>query len=126
MRTIRISAEVWEAMASVGKFGETPDDVLRRVFNIAHKAEASFGGTGVRGPRMASKRMSARVDGQELQVAFGDGASKTWKLPKRDDKAAIRRVREAAVEFARENGATHGQRNAVRKALTDAGYHLTK
>lgn len=126
MRTIRISTEVWEAMANVGKFGETPDDVLRRVFNIAGKAEASFGSGGARGPRMASTRMSASVDGQDLKVEFRDGASKSWKLPKRDDKAGIRRVREAAVEFARENGATHGQRNAVRKALTDAGYHLTK
>src|SRR5213080_3303751 len=31
MKTIRISEEVWAAMAVRGKFGETPDDVLRRV-----------------------------------------------------------------------------------------------
>lgn len=34
MRTIRISEEVWNAIAERGKFGESEDDVLRRVFNI--------------------------------------------------------------------------------------------
>jgi len=126
MRTIRISTQVWEAMANVGRFGETPDDVLRRVFNIEGKARGSARANGARGPRMASDRMSAKVDGHELRIEFGGGGAKIWALPKRDDKAAIRQIREAAVEFARENGATHGQRNAVRKALTDAGYHLAK
>ena len=35
MRTIRISEKVWDEIAKRGKFGETPDDVLRRVFNLA-------------------------------------------------------------------------------------------
>ena len=34
MKTIRISNDVWEAMAKHGKFGETPDDVLRRILKI--------------------------------------------------------------------------------------------
>ena len=34
MRTIRISQDVWNAMAEQGKFGDTPDDVLRKVFNL--------------------------------------------------------------------------------------------
>jgi len=51
---------------------------------------------------------------------------KGWSLPKRDDKAGIRRVRDAAVQFAEENGATVGQVFAVKKALTEAGYHLVK
>jgi hypothetical protein len=34
MRTIRISEEVWNEIAKRGKFGETPDDVLKGVFNI--------------------------------------------------------------------------------------------
>src|SRR5438094_456036 len=117
MRTIRISSEVWDAMSRVGKFGETPDDVLRRVFQIDSKSKRS---QGDRGPRMATDRMSARVERQELRVEFSGGASSSWTLPKRDDKASIRRVRDTAVEFARKQGATHGQRNAVRKALTDA------
>jgi hypothetical protein len=35
-------------------------------------------------------------------------------------------VRDAAVQFAEENGATVGQVFAVKKALTEAGYHLVK
>ena len=34
MRTIRISDDVWHAMAKHGKFGDTPDDVFRRIFKI--------------------------------------------------------------------------------------------
>jgi len=35
MKTIRISEEVWNEIAKRGKFGETPDQVLVRVFNIS-------------------------------------------------------------------------------------------
>ena len=38
MKTIRISEEVWNEIAKFGRFGETPDDVLRRVFEIAAPA----------------------------------------------------------------------------------------
>ena len=34
MKTIRISDDVWKAMAEHGKFGETPDIVLRRILKI--------------------------------------------------------------------------------------------
>ena len=33
-KTIRISYPVWEAMVKEGKFGETPDDYLRRKFGL--------------------------------------------------------------------------------------------
>lgn len=122
MRTIRISDEVWGAITKVGKFGETPDDVLRRAFRIG--GESRDAGPSKR--RIATQRMSAKIDGQELVVAFAGGASKRWSLPKRDDKAGIRRVRDAAVQFAVENGATVGQVFAVKKTLTEAGYHLVK
>ncbi len=122
MRTIRISTEVWEAIAKVGKFGETPDQALRRVFQIGGKSRN--GGVGKR--RIATTRMSHEVNGQEFTVSFANGASKSWSLPKRDDKAGIRRVRDAAIKFARENGATDGQVHAVMKGLTGAGYHLRK
>ena len=39
---------------------------------------------------------------------------------------AIRKVRTDAVDFAKDNGASDGQIAAVKKTLTDAGYHLTK
>lgn len=123
MRTIRISAKVWEALTKVGKFGETPDDVLRRVFRIRGES----GGARPSKRRIATQRMSAKIDGQELVVAFAGGPSKRWSLPKRDDKAGIRRARDAAVQFAEQNGATVvGQVAAVKKALTEAGYHLVK
>jgi hypothetical protein len=47
-------------------------------------------------------------------------------LPDVTDKKGIRTVRDLAVEFARQNGASIGQENAVKKALTDAGYWLVK
>ena len=58
-------------------------------------------------------------------VQFADGAREQWRLPDRSDKAAIRRVRDAAVAFAHSHGATLGQLNAVKKKLTDEGYYLT-
>ncbi len=77
--------------------------------------------------RFATKRMSSRVESGKLVVAFEDGARKERTLPKRSDKGSIRKIRDDAVSFALENGASDkGQTNAVRKALTNADYHLTK
>lgn len=80
--------------------------------------------------RIATKRMSARVEdvgsGDHLLVAFADGEWKRWKLPDRSNKEAIRRVRDTAVAFAGKHGATKGQIAAVKKALAEARYYLTK
>jgi hypothetical protein len=76
--------------------------------------------------RIASQRLSAKVEEGVLRVLFANGVSKTWPLPNRENKAAIREIREAAMQFAKDHGATEGQQNAVRKALTNAGYHLTR
>jgi hypothetical protein len=70
--------------------------------------------------------MSVRVDGKVLEVRFATGASKNWDLPKPDDKARIRAVRDAAMQFAKDQGATLGQQNAVRKAIAKAGFFLKK
>ena len=129
MRMIKISEAVWDAIAERGKFGETEDVVLRRVFGIEEVPEDIPRSRRGRGNvRYASKRMSARVASGHLIVEFEDGAREKWILPEdRADKAAIRMVREAAVAFALDEGASDpGQTNTVRKALTDAGYHLTK
>lgn len=122
MRTIRISDEVWDEIAKRGKFGETPDDVLRRVFNISNNHNESYEPRG----RYAKRRMTARIEDGYLFVGFQKGPSKDWPLPPKDDKNKISLIRSQAVEFAEQNGATLGQANAVRKALTDAGYWLTK
>ncbi|MEO9189241.1 MAG: hypothetical protein ABI224_04440 [Acetobacteraceae bacterium] len=74
--------------------------------------------------RFATKKMRARVEVDQLQVEFEDGASRNWDLPTPSDRQAIKRIRGEAVLWAKEQGATEGQVNAVKKALTDAGYYL--
>ncbi|MGH6974880.1 MAG: hypothetical protein ACRED7_03950 [Stellaceae bacterium] len=130
MRSIKVSEEVWQEIAAKGKFGETEDDVLRRIFEIDSVTKPpSMKQSGRRGRgnlRYANKWMSARSEAGKLIVEFED-VHHEWKLPDRSDKIAIRQVRDAAIEFALSQGATDpGQTNAVRKALTSAGYHLTK
>jgi hypothetical protein len=123
MRTIRVSTEVWDAIAARGKFGETPDDVLRRVFLLRQPRRR---GQGRIRHRQATQRMAARVSDGHLVVAFKDGASRTFPLPRQGDRPTIRKVRASAVGFARENGGTLGQQHAVMKALTQAGYHIAR
>ncbi|MFQ5865183.1 MAG: hypothetical protein ACE5IW_08165 [bacterium] len=120
MRTIRISDEVWNAMAERGKFGETPDDVLRRLFQIEPVDKAN------QRKRMATRRMTTKIDDGQLSVAFANGPQRKWRLPLKDNKRELRTVRDAAVAFAGQNGATEGQLKALIKAMTSAGYHLTK
>lgn len=125
MRSIRISDEVWSAIASRGKFGETEDDVLRREFGIDEAAPSSSAAPRVR-PRYATDRMSTYVEDDQLHVSFKLGATKSWPLPSCDDKEGIRIVRSEATEWATDNGASPGQVDAVKKALTSAGYHLRR
>ncbi len=138
MRTIEISEAVWQAIAEQGKFSETEDDVLRRVFKIPPQTEDSSGkisssgrGTTNRTPSrprrsFATQRMSSYIKNNLLYISFAGGASNSWSLPEKTDKSAIRTIRDKAVTFAKDNGATIGQQNAVKKALTDNGYHLSK
>ena len=42
MVTIEISKEVWEEMVKVGKFGDTADDVLRKVFKLDSATKPEF------------------------------------------------------------------------------------
>jgi hypothetical protein len=125
MRTIRISGRVWDEIAKRGKFGETPDGVLRRVFNIVEEVNSQPTLAGSR-ERYSTQRMSTGINGEFLLVDFADGSSSKWPLPPRDDKNALRTIRSQALSFAEQHGASIGQLNAVRKALTDNGYHLTK
>lgn len=139
MRTINVSDPVWQAIAARGKFGETEDDVLRRVFSLppisTPGANASAPGSDSVPSRIrkysprrsfATTRMSSHVGNNTLHVSFDGGASKSWPLPSHTDKIEIRKVRDEAVDFAKENGASIGQINAVKKALTDSGFHLVK
>lgn len=135
MHQINVSEEVWQAIAAKGKFGETEDDVLRRVFGLPVYSSAPVSITvplqqrgAVRVPRgsFATKRLSSYINGNHLHASFQGGPSRSWPLPPKTDKVALRSVREDAVTFARQNGATIGQINAVKKTLTDSGYHLTR
>jgi len=122
MKTIRISDEVWKAFEKHGKFAETPDDVLRRTFGLNRNKKRA----GSTWNKVATNRMVARAENGELSIKFASGSSKRWALPSKDDKAGIRKVRDEAVKFADGAGATSGQRHAVMKTLTEAGYHLAR
>ncbi len=134
MRTIRVTDEVWKAIASRGQFGETENDVLERVFDIHKPVEEQLSQTGVnrlkttfqKRHHFATSKMSAEVRGKVLYVSFDHGASDSWALPEKSDKSSIRIARDKAVEFSRQNKASFGQEQAVKKALTDAGYWLSK
>ncbi len=135
MRSIRISEEVWQEIAKRGTFGETEDDVLKRVFGIEPEGASQNEGSGNRPSKrghFATNKMHTKVyqenSGDYLKVSFHDGGTeKNWDLPEdRADKTGIRTVRNSALEFGEANGASSGQLFAIRKALTDAGYHLTK
>ena len=76
--------------------------------------------------KKATIKMTTRVDDNHLVVRFADGHGSRWELPDRSDKQGIREVRNLAGAFARHHGATEGQVNAVKKALTDNGYHLKR
>jgi len=127
MKTIEVSDAVWGAIVSREKSGETPDDVLRRMFKIpsdrSHVSKRRSSG----GKRLATRPMrDPRIENGQLVVEFEDGPNRWWTLPDRNDKISVKKVTHEAMAFARDNGATEGQENAVRKALTDNGYHITK
>lgn len=133
MRTIKISEDVWQIIASQGKFGETEDDVLRRILKLPPQSTTDdltkpleIGRGRIPRGSYAKQRMSSHISNNQLQITFQDGNTRSWTLPARSDKSGIRAVRDKAVIFARENGATIGQINAVKKTLTDNKYHLTK
>lgn len=126
MRTIRISDEVWEEIAKRGKFGETPDNVLRRVFKIDERSNPIEGLKSVVRPRYATNKQSAWVSNNLLNIEYEGGASKNWPLPPPIDKAGLRKVLHEALEFGTKSGASQGQLDAIRKTLHQAGYHLTR
>ena len=138
-RTIRISDEVWTAIAARGKFGETENCVLERILGLQklngqlseyvdeHTIKILPSNSKQHNRKsLATIKMSADVRGGILYVSFENGNSESWRLPHKSDKVAIREIRDKAVEFAKKNGASLGQENAVKKALTDAEYWLAK
>lgn len=121
MRTIKVSEEVWNEIAKRGKFGETEDDVLRRVFGLEKSDTTVF-----RKTRIATDPLSTYIEDNRFIVQFASGAQKEFELPEKWNKEAIRIVTHNAIQFAKEHNATDGQVNAVRKKLTDSGYHISR
>jgi negative regulator of replication initiation len=131
VRTVRISEQVYDAIATRGKFGDSVDDVLRREFGI--KANGAIGtgslqgrSEGMRRRKFATQRMSPRLENGSLVVEFENGVSQTWGLPDKEDKRGIRLLRQQATEFAKSQNASLGQVNHILKVLTEAGYYLIK
>jgi hypothetical protein len=125
MKMIKISEAVWDAIAAKGHFGETEDDVLRRVLGVNANSEGPSGRSYEWKERRATDMLRQRVDGKRLFLEFASGAKREWTLPARDDKASIRRLRDDAVDWAKRNGATEGQQAAVMRALTHNGFHVS-
>ena len=127
MITVKISENSYDAVAEHGKFGDSFDDALRRALGLSlpTSSKQKRSPTGHR-QHHATNRMSANVQRNKLFIEFKSGAKNEWTLPERDDKEGIRRVRDAASEFAKQNDATLGQVNAVKKALTEAGYYVSR
>lgn len=138
MKNLRVSDDVWQAIAQIGKFGETENDVLRRVFSnegvcrlfsitptTAVQTTTTVPRTsGVRRQRHATNRMSAHIADGILRITFADGASKDFKLPSREDRDAIRTVRDNAWQFAKEHQASIGQRQAIVHVMCDNEYRI--
>lgn len=127
MRTIRISEEVWQEIAKRGTFGQTVDDVLRKVFRINDPSKETLIPIRKIRNRIAKIPMSPRIEKGYLSVEFRGGSSNKWLLPSnKGDAVANSLVRKQAVKFAEENGATDGQVHAVIKKMTDNGYFTRK
>lgn len=93
-----------------------PEDVYRNTIPASQRSG-----------RKTKNTLSTRVtDSGKLIADFNNGSRMEWVLPSRDDKTQIRKIRDEVKRFAQKNEATIGQINAIRKALTDAGYHLIK
>lgn len=138
-RTVTISGEVYDYIAERGRFGESVDDVLRRIFSIDGEVPSTDGQPSVgrrpnvqRKPvrstsrqRLAQRRLSARLADGFLVLAFVSGPEERWRLPGKDAHDEIARLSIEAQAWAESNGATYGQQKAVHKALTEGGYYNT-
>lgn len=125
MRTIKISDEVWDVLAKDGKFGETADDVLRRLLKVDHINN----GPPIKPRAWKERRATVRMTqnncrNNELVLRFENGATFRQPLPPKHKTSEIRRLRDAAVAFVKQHGGTTGQEHAAIRALTSNGYHV--
>jgi hypothetical protein len=128
MKSIRISDEVWAEIARRGKFGETEEDVLRRIFGLSegNSEEIIFSKSSQTRGHYATDRLSAGISGNKYVLKFASGQKKEIILPDRSDREGIKKLTDEAIKFVRDAGGTIGQINAARKGLTDHGFRISK
>jgi hypothetical protein len=69
--------------------------------------------------------MTQNVEDGKLTVNFTELKNKqSFVLPEHGDKEGLRAVRKKVMAFAKENGATPGQCQAISKELNMAGYYM--
>lgn len=88
-KTIRVSSEVWDEIAKRGKFGESEDTVLRRVFGISEESEKSSSSGG------QSKKSGARANAWGRETA--DKIAKTLGAKKINPNANEYKLNDQAV-----------------------------
>ena len=93
-------------------------DVLRRELGVRPTRKSQ------KPRRRSNQKMTTAIRDGELRVEFEDGPWQAWRLPSRQNREAIKEVRDAATAFARAQGATDGQVAAVMKALTSNEYYV--
>ena len=110
MPTIKISDAVWAVIEKHGKFKETEDDVLRRLLNICgSEKEKPVEARGWKERRAEVRMTQNDCQNNELVLRFDSGAMFREKLPAKSDISAIRRIRDAAVEFVKKIMALQGR-----------------
>src|SRR4051812_32304006 len=116
-RTVSISQDVYEFVAHRGRFGESFDDVVRRLLKVGTSAtDGPVDGrqpTHVSRGRLSTRTVSPRVADGLLEVSVEGTGSRRWTLPDASDSHEIRRVTHEALAWAGEAGATEGQLKAI-------------
>lgn len=72
--------------------------------------------------RKATRRMSSRVEDDDLILLIEGKPVKKWRLPDKSDTEKLRLLRAEAVQFAAAQGATEGQQAAMRRTMWKEGY----
>jgi hypothetical protein len=138
---VTLDDDIYQAIVKEGRFGETNINApLRRKYKLPPLVAG--GATAPTSPRRVRRRLSARrmrayveddalVGGESLYVGFeidpaGEWIGKNFTLPADRAHPDVRDAYDAAIAYAKEEGASLGQRHAVTKALSQAGYFLRK
>ena len=119
--TIRISQDVYDAIAARGAFGETPDDVLRRALGLPPRPSRTKRGS-VRLTNLDDIPIGVAIvvgrKPRRLVVKLAGAPTAMWTLAEHDSDA-LAEVREQAVAFARGHRAGGDVEAQIDAALAD-------